>query len=638
MRFRTLLALGVTALVAAACGSEPAGSLSDLLNLGSAQGPTTVTATKTAEGKLTKTFPWTIEKTASAEALDLFRGDAAAVSFTVTVARSDSVNVSSVAGEVCVTNGGEHPTEGLTITDKVQYHTGDGNFQDLADASVTITPEEQVGGGATVCFPYEIPVTPQTNGVYQNVATVEITNLETGADPAVVTAPFTLPDTLTGERNRSVTVEDVTGQSWTFEDSGSETYDATFTCDDHAGANENVVTIVETDQTAAATVDVSCYALAVSKTAETTFDRTFSWQVEKTSDTTSLVLPAGFPWEVAYSVAVDTAGYTDSDWNVSGTFTIENPAPMAATVTGVADVVSPDVAGTVDCPVEFPTTIESGATLECAYEAALPDGDGRTNMATATLQNVSVDAEGNVTETGTTDFTGSADVTYGDPTNLFDTCVVVTDDRYGEFGTVCLGEDELPATFAYDVTLGAYDECGMYTETNTASFTAEDTETSGEATWTVEVNVPCGPDCTLSQGYWKNRSELGKAPYDTTWALLPNGANTAFFDTGLTWYTLMHEPPKGGNAYVKLARQFMAAWLNGLHGADLESVVDDVQMAMDLLEEYDGNPSVYDPDDKDLQHQFIELQERLDEFNNGLVGPAKCEVDGSDSPAAEPQS
>lgn len=638
MRCRHFLTLTALGMIATSCGSEPTGDLADFLNLGAAQGPTTVTATKTAEGRLTKTFPWTVEKTASAEALELFRGDAAAVSFTVTVTRGDSVNVSSVAGEVCVTNGGDHPTEGLAIGDTVQFHTGDGNFQNLSGASVTITPEEQIAAGATVCFPYEIPVTPQTNGVYQNVATVAITNLVTGADPAVVTAPFTLPDTLTGERNRSVNVEDVTGQSWTFEDSGSETYDATFMCDDHAGANENVVTIVETGQTAAATVDVNCYALAVSKTAETTFDRTFSWEVEKASDTTSLVLPAGFPWEVAYAVAVDTAGYVDSDWGVSGTIAIENPAPMVATITGVADLVSPDLAATVKCPVEFPTTIEAGATLECAYEAALPDGSERTNTATATLQNVTVDAEGNATEAGTTDFAGSADVTYGDPAEMFDTCVAVTDDRYGDLGTVCLGDSELPATFAYELTLGAYDECGMYAETNTATFTAEDTEASGEATWTVEVNVPCGPDCTLSQGYWKNHSERGPATYDATWALLPNGANTAFFDSGLTWYVLMHEPPKGGNAYIKLARQFMAAWLNGLHGANLASVADEVQLAMDLLNEYDGNPLVYDEDDKDLQHQFNELQGRLDEFNNGLVGPSKCEESGSDSPVGESQS
>ncbi|MBE0591876.1 MAG: hypothetical protein IH616_05690 [Gemmatimonadales bacterium] len=634
MRFWSIIALSATAVALAACGSEPTGSLDDLLNFGSAQGPTTVSATKTAAGLLTKTFPWTIEKAAAVETLDLFRGDQAAVTFTVTLARGDSVNVSAVAGEVCVTNPGAHPTEGLTITDKVQYHTGDGNFQDLSGATVTITPEQQVEAGATECFPYEIPVTPQTNGVYQNVASISITNLEEGAEPASATAPFTLPDTLTGERNRAVNVQDSSGQSWAFEDSGSQTYDIPFVCDDHAGANENVVTIVETGQTAAATVTVNCYALTVAKTAVTEFTRTFGWEVMKTSDSTHLILPAGFPWDVAYTVTVDTAGYTDGDAKLSGMITIDNPAPMAAKVLGVSDMVSPDLAMTVDCQVEFPVTIDAGGTLECAYQGDLPDVAERSNTASVTLQNVSIDAAGAATEMGTTDFTGAAAVTFGDPANLLDVCASVTDDRYGDVGSACLA-DGLPKVFTYSLTLGAYDACGMYSETNTVSYKTSDTEATGEATWSVEVNVPCGQNCTLSHGYWKNHSEHGPAPYDDTWALLPNGADTPFFDTGLTWLFLMKEPPKGGNAYIKLARQFMAAWLNGLHGASLSAVADDVQRAMELLDEYDGNPSAYGVDDKDLQKEFNMLQGRLDEFNNGLIEPGSCEASESSTSYGE---
>ena len=622
MRFPSIIALTATAVALAACGSEPTGSLGDLLNFGSAQGPTTVTATKTAEGRLNKTFPWTIEKSAAVETLDLFRGDQADVTFTVTLTRGDSVNVSAVGGEVCVTNPGSNPTEGLTITDKVQYHTGDGNFQDLSGATVTITPGQQVEAGATECFPYEIPVTPQTNGVYQNVVSVSITNLEEGAEPATATAPFTLPDTLTGERNRSVNVEDVSGQSWTFEDSGAETYAMPLACDANAGASENVVTIVETGQTAVATVTVNCYALTVSKTAVTEYTRTFGWEVVKTSDTTSLVLPAGFPWDVDYTVTIDTAGYTDGDATVSGTIAIENPAPMGAKVLGVSDVVSTDIAMTVDCQVEFPVTIDAGGKLECTYAGDLPDVTERTNTASATLQNVSVDAAGAVTETGTTDFNGETAVTFGDPAQLRDTCASVTDDRYGDLGSACLA-DGLPKVFTYTLTLGAYDVCGIYPETNTVSYTASDTEATGEASWTVEVNVPCGENCTFGHGYWKNHSEHGPAPYDDTWALLPNGADTPFFDTGQTWLFFLREPPTGGNAYVKLARQFITAWLNGLHGANLSAVADDVQRAMELLDEYDGNPSFYDPDDKDLQKEFNALQGRLDKPNDGAAG--SCE-------------
>jgi hypothetical protein len=441
-----------------------------------------------------------------------------------------------------------------------------------------------------------------------------------------VAVEFAPSDTLTGEANRSVTVEDSRGDSWTFDDSGSETYDVTFACDDHDGDNDNVVTIVETGQTAEARVTVACYALDVSKTAETSYSRTYEWGVEKMSDTTNLILPRGFPWDVAYSVSVDTTGFTDGDVTIEGVITIANPAPMSTNLTGVNDVVSPDIAMTVDCGVEFPTTLEAGASLECSYEGTLPDVEERTNTATATIQNIAADADLNVTETGTTDFTGTTTVGFGDPATELDMCVAVADDHSGDLGTVCIA-DGLPQTFDYTMALGAYDACGTFEETNTVTFTTADSETTGEGTWSIEVLVPCGPDCTLGQGYWKNHSEFGPAPYDTTWAFLPDGGNTPFYGTGMNWVTMMKEPPRGGNSYIKLARQYMAAWLNGLHGADLSEVADDVQQAMDLLDQYDGDPDVFDLDDKDLKHQFNMLQERLDEFNSGMLGTVSCDVD-----------
>ena len=54
-------------------------------------------------------------------------------------------------------------------------------------------------------------------------------------------------------------------------------------------------------------------------------------------------------------------------------------------------------------------------------------------------------------------------------------------------------------------------------------------------------------------------------------------------------------------------------------------MADEVQQAIDLLDQYDGNPMAYDPDDKELQKEFNMLQERLDEFNNGLLEPGSCD-------------
>ena len=52
----------------------------------------------------------------------------------------------------------------------------------------------------------------------------------------------------------------------------------------------------------------------------------------------------------------------------------------------------------------------AGATLNCTYSAALPDAASRTNTATATLQNFSYDDQKNATKSGTTDFSGTANM------------------------------------------------------------------------------------------------------------------------------------------------------------------------------------------------------------------------------------
>lgn len=134
--------------------------------------------------------------------------------------------------------------------------------------------------------------------------------------------------------------------------------------------------------------------------------------------------------------------------------------------------------------------------------------------------------------------------------------------------------------------------------------------------------------CTLTQGYWKTHSEYGPAPYDDTWAMLEDGADTEFYDTGMTWYEVFQTPVKG-NAYYQLAHQYMAAYLNMLNGAWLP---EDVQNALDWAEE--TLFSDYDPDDlngkgknanKALQTDFKQLAELLDEYNNGIIGPGHCD-------------
>ena len=73
--------------------------------------------------------------------------------------------------------------------------------------------------------------------------------------------------------------------------------------------------------------------------------------------------------------------------------------------------------------------------------------------------------------------------------NKVDECVDVSDTLAGSLVPGCAGVGTLPKTFAYPGTIRPYAEPGTYTVTNTASFVANDTGTTGSDSWTVTVTV-----------------------------------------------------------------------------------------------------------------------------------------------------
>jgi hypothetical protein len=438
--------------------------------------------------------------------------------------------------------------------------------------------------------------------------------------------------------NGTVHVSDTNGESWPFSDTGSATYSRTFSCDADKGTHDNTATITETGQTASASVTVNCYGLEVSKTAETSFTRTYRWTIEKSSNDPNGQFLTLNPGEVyanyPYRVTVD-ATFTDSDWAVDGTISVHNPAPVAATLTDVADAVVADavdsVGASVDCGgVTFPYSLGAGKTLTCKYSLSLPNADPRENTATATLQNYSYASDGTPTESGTTLWKGKANVSFASATMTeVDESITVTDTFADDFGTVTYGVDSLPKTFTYTRTFGPFgtDACGEHDFPNTASFTTNDTKTTGESSWNVHVTVPCPTGCTLTQGYWKTHSVYGPAkPSDPTWDLLPGGlgANTPFFTSGQTWYQVFWTNPKGGNAYYILAHQYMAAKLNILAGAASTPQVD---AAIAWAETFFGSHSPADKLSKTERQQAIAAAGVLGSYNEGLIGPGHCSED-----------
>ena len=375
-----------------------------------------------------------------------------------------------------------------------------------------------------------------------------------------------------------------------------------------------------------------CYTprLQVSKTAETTFRRTYDWNIAKTSPTTSLILSPGQTYEVDYTITASLAATpsVDSDWAVSGVITITNSYDLTAIVTGVTDVVSPDVAAVVTCTggtpsVAAPRELTQGQSLVCEYEAELPDAASRTNTATAVVSAASEVQGGS----------GTAAVTFASTTtDEYNECIAVSDDNgtplvAGDdvaLGTACVGD--APKTFEHSITIGPYtspEQCGEQSVTNRASFVAD--APGSDAGWdehTVTIDVPCEAGCTLTQGYWKTHSHLGPAPYDAAWLNVgPAGSSTQFFSLGKTWYEVFWTPPSG-NANYNLAHQYMAAKLNILDGASTTPAVDAAILYAETY--FTSLGSLAAAPSGNLRKTVLAAASTLDRYNNGLIGPGHC--------------
>lgn len=179
------------------------------------------------------------------------------------------------------------------------------------------------------------------------------------------------------------------------------------------------------------------------------------------------------------------------------------------------------------------------------------------------------------------------------------------------------------ATFTYTREI-RYGVCGEFDVENTAEVWNSHVLTTSSAA--VHVSVPCDAGCTLTQGYWKTHSELGPAPYDNTWAQLPNGASTTFFSSGKSWYQVFWTPPAGGNVYYQLAHQYMAAVLNRLNGASSTAAVDAaLASAVTFFNAYTPATAGALGKTSAARKNALALAGTLASYNEGDIGPGHCD-------------
>ncbi|MDH5504571.1 MAG: hypothetical protein OEY98_11175, partial [Acidimicrobiia bacterium] len=615
---------------------------------------------KTADGSSDERHEWGIEKDFD-ETYDLFAGQSVTHDYEIKLTETVTYENFEVTGEIKVTN--PHPTESMTVTIADQ-------LDDLTDATI-----DGCTGGTLTGDSLEIPAdttatcdytaSPSDDDAEENTATVTTENdvdvsatvdinwssLIVGYDEVNVTDDYATADPTDDETWGPIATSD------TLE------YDREFTCPTDLTLYTNGVytdTIVNTatiDETGAdddATVTLNCYALDVSKTAVTTYTRTYDWKIVKDAVDANgvsigpdgLMLAFGQSYLLDWKVTVSLADipYLDSDHRVDGVITITNPSPSMAMV-DVTDEFTPTgelpIALSVDCdpvqdgPQSTGVQVPAEGSLECTYGYATAD-DG-VNTATATL-----------TQAPMTAFTGTKDVVFGAPTTLVNDSVIVTDTFNGgtesQIGTATVGESPKVITVSTLLssdpghTPDALLECGENLIINDAAVYVNDDGSLGTQLDTagreVPVLVACDFGCTLTQGYWKthNTAFWGGAPADDTWLLLGDvdgdgtveGASEQFFGTDKTWFDVMWTAPKGGDAYYQLAHQWIAAKLNVLNGAGTTPAVD---AALAHGEDFFAN----NPPDGSLKGKLGKdvraYASTLAAYNEGDIGPGHCDED-----------
>jgi hypothetical protein len=191
-------------------------------------------------------------------------------------------------------------------------------------------------------------------------------------------------------------------------------------------------------------------------------------------------------------------------------------------------------------------------------------------------------------------------------------------------GTIC--GVAAPAVIDYLTPIGPYPICDVYEFNNNAWFVANTSGATGSASWNMTVYVPCPDGCTLTQGYWKTHSWYGPAPYDDTWAHLwdplvdPEGDYPTFYNSGKTWHEVLLTPASDGDAYIIMAYQYIAAYLNVYNGADPTVILETMHHAEELL-------TMYTPEDElgeDIRQDFLETKDMLEMYNEGYIGPGHC--------------
>jgi len=372
------------------------------------------------------------------------------------------------------------------------------------------------------------------------------------------------------------------------------------------------------------------WALAVTKTASTSYTRDWNWSLTKTaSPNTTITIEHGSLTNIAYFV-VATPTAVDSAWTVAGSVKVHNPAPIAATVSSLVDVLSDSTPVALQCGGSAPYSIAGNSDLICTYSIARSSAASGSNTATATLAN----------NNGlTTTFDGSASYSFGAPSTVLHALVTLIDngvtvDSTGWSLTTSPASYLFGApaggSFAYNVMAGNVSAaCDTYANVSNTAFLNDGDHTLQASATHQLYSGACGNNCTLTIGYWKTHAGFTGRNADRVTPELPQrlgtlgGLKTVNVTTAPQAVGLLSNSGDASNGVNKLYSQMLAAKLNIFRGAS-PTAINTVLAAADAFLAT-NNSADWNGLAKNAKTQVNNWASTFDQYNNGQIGPGHCD-------------
>jgi hypothetical protein len=484
------------------------------------------------------------------------------------------------AGTITVNNPNPEDALVVPLTDLLNGHSGviDQTSCDFDGTNLTVA-----AGGSETCD-YEandLPYDDVADAPTLNTATITLNSIVFSASDPIEWTVNVIRGSATLNDDRYPYSGEPVSDGWT------STYPDSYTCstnlgdyiggmdlDNQVSNTAEVYSESALQDSSTATTEIDCYIPLVSKTANTSFDRTWTWTIDKWADQTEITLLNGVTVTVNYTIVLDATS-ADSNWGIDGTITVQNPNPDSAMIVALSDVLDDGTTVVIDeatCEYSSGYLMVAASSSETCEYSANPDDDSATeNTATVTLNGI--------------DFDATAVVDWSSATiNHIDEEITVTDD-YGTPGdttddltwTINALTDTLPFTIEYSrmFTVADFPFCGDHYVINTASFLTNELFLSDVDSWSGLFHIPCDEGCT--PGFWQGGTGFPLWDEEPDGDFIPPNGNPFAHDTlfndfftshddlaGLTMFELV-STGGGPNPVRKAARDLVAAFLNASH-------------------------------------------------------------------------